>query len=574
MISLLIYGKKYDFTSNTIRLPNLNIKMIEDIIGLYQFQDIKYLDLSNNEISIISGLDNLKKLTYLNLRNNKISIMSGLDNLKKLNYLNLRNNVITEILGLKNLTNLVELNLSDNLISKISSLDSLLKLEFLYLNNNKIKQIEGLNSLKKLTDLFLFDNYITSLSGISQLQNLKSLEIDIKNLKVLDCFKFCQEISNLLEYSRKIEEGNFNKNIFEDNPSGIEKKIEMWENVLASRSSKEIMKIGKYQEDLDLKELQKLFFLHKINIPIFLNDFIKDKNITIHLIQLHSLKGIVIPKKNEEKVEKEDEIVDEKKGEIEYEKENKSLYKFEFFVKCFWDKKIFTEKALVYSKNDSTHRRVDSKIEEMMYLSQKSMKPPNIIVFPENSIPKNKVEYLEEYSKINNCLIVGGLEHAQKSEKSEKFINTAFLIDSGKIEFQIKQTPVYLEKNEKPILRESIPCENIPEIKIFKTSLGKISIFICKDFLRLSYGISEWAKKNEIDWIIVPSLTMKVLPFNLRLMEIFTYSNYKNLKIIFCNVGEYGGSEFFQRKQLERIEKDFKNGTRDNIGEKIILREN
>lgn len=548
----------HDITDKIKRLSNRNIKSIEDIPDLDQFKDIIYLDLSNNEISKISGLDNFRNLTYLNLSNNCISKISGLDNNKNLTYLNLRKNKLTEIIGLKNLTKLVELNLSDNCISKISSLDSLLKLRRLNLDKNKIEHIDGLNSLIRLTDLSLCDNIITSLSGLSQLRDLNSFKIDNSKLKVIDCFIYCQEnSSNLRQYSEKIENGIFSKNIFDESSSNTEKKIEIWEKVLSSCTEIKIMKIGKYQEDIDLKELQKLFFINQINTPIFLNKAVnKKKDIVIHLIQLHSLKGIKIPKNDEKKVEKEDN----------------RLYKFDFFVKCFWDKEIFNEKALVYSENDLTSGRVNSKIEEMLHLSQKSKKTPNIIIFPENSIPRCKVDYLVEHSKTNNCLIIGGLEHEEKSEKSEKFINKAFIIDKGKIKYQIKQTPVYIEKKGKPSIIEPIRCENVPEIKIFKTSLGNISIFICKDFLRLSYGISEWAEKNEIDWIIIPSLTMKVLPFYLRLMEIFTYSNYKKLKIIFCNVGEYGGSEYFQRKQLNRIEKDFQNGTRDNIGEKIILR--
>jgi len=46
-----------------------------------------------------------------------------------------------------------------------------------------------------------------------------------------------------------------------------------------------------------------------------------------------------------------------------------------------------------------------------------------------------------------------------------------------------------------------------------------------------------------------------------------------NLKIIFNNVGEYGGSEFFSIIQVKKIEEDFRIGFRDNVGESIIIRE-
>ncbi len=550
MDSVLIYGKNYHVSNNKITLSNLNIKSIEDINSLDQFQDIYYIDLSSNKITEIKGLDNFKNLKYLNLENNNITEISGLVNFENLTYLNLGKNKITEINGLRSLINLVELDLSHNKISNISSLDSLKELQILNLTQNKIKEIVGLTSLNKLTDLLLLSNNIQTLSGLSQLNSLRFFKIDNEKLTTVDSFIYCQEnISNLLQYSKKIEDGIFPKNFFDEGFSDIEKKIEIWDKVLSSRSKIEIMTIGKYQEDSKLKELQKMFFFYKENTPIDLNNIIKEKNLCIHLIQLHSLKGIQIPPNNENK--------------------DTDLDKFKFFLNSFWYNEIIEKDgALIYFIKE-LKSRINLKIEEMLYLSLKNKKSPDIIIFPENSIPECKIEKLINFSKINKCLIIGGLEH----EKNSKFfINKAFIIDNGKIDYQIKQTPVYIEKEGEPVLEEPIECENVPIIKVFKTSIGKISIFICKDFLRLSYGISEWAKKNQIDWIIIPSLTMKVLPFYIRLMEIFTYSTYEKLKILFCNVGEYGGSEFFQRNQLKRIEKDFQNGTRDNIGEKIILR--
>ena len=154
-----------------------------------------------------------------------------------------------------------------------------------------------------------------------------------------------------------------------------------------------------------------------------------------------------------------------------------------------------------------------------------------------------------------------------------KYINRAIIIDSGKFGEQIKQTPVEIKKRDGNHLRENIICEIYPKIKIFSTSIGRIAIFICKDFLRLCNNIPEWASKNEVDFIIIPSLTSKILPFHTKLLNLLNYSKYTRLKFIFASIGEYGGSEFFSIDQTKRIEESFRKNIRDNVGESIVSRE-
>jgi len=50
------------------------------------------------------------------------------------------------------------------------------------------------------------------------------------------------------------------------------------------------------------------------------------------------------------------------------------------------------------------------------------------------------------------------------------------------------------------------------------------------------------------------------------------YSDYPDLNIVYCNVGEYGGSEIFSVNEVGRIEENFKRKTIDNFGEIIVKR--
>ena len=89
---------------------------VDDVFP-HVFENLKLIDLSNNNISRIEGLENLIGLKELNLDNNQIIEIEGLENLIELESLNLSNNQITKICGLENLIKLRELDLRNNLLT-------------------------------------------------------------------------------------------------------------------------------------------------------------------------------------------------------------------------------------------------------------------------------------------------------------------------------------------------------------------------------------------------------------------------------------------------------------------------
>jgi len=217
---------------------------------------------------------------------------------------------------------------------------------------------------------------------------------------------------------------------------------------------------------------------------------------------------------------------------------------------------------LRYGKNNKS---IKNKIKEILSLSLFDCRGrPDVIVFPENSVPYSSLKFLIKFSKDNGLILIGGFEH---KKYNENYKNLAFIIDHGLCRFQEKQTPVSIELGQ-----ENIECRKIPSIKIFKTSIGKIAIFICKDFLRLSDIIPIWTKRNDVDFVIVPSLSHNVLPFHYNVFNLLNYSKNRNLTVIFNNVGEYGGSEMFSVERNKKIEEDFRTNKRDNVGEVIVIR--
>jgi len=100
---------------------NNNITSISEIWGLKYLNNIKKIDLSNNQIENIMDLANFKNLTHLILTNNKISKLENVETIKSLPnlvYLDLRYNDIIKKINPKEFNKNIRVLLKDYLILK------------------------------------------------------------------------------------------------------------------------------------------------------------------------------------------------------------------------------------------------------------------------------------------------------------------------------------------------------------------------------------------------------------------------------------------------------------------------
>ncbi len=432
-------------------------------------------------------------------------------------------------------------------ITLIEGLENLTELKALNLRNNRITEIKGLDDLQNLERLYLDGNQITEIKGLETLQKLEGLQLDGNQMEDPEEEYLIQKLSHaqdFVEYCKLKKIGQYIPFIKVNKKISLEKNIDAFKKKhIEITDISFFVNIGTHKESKQIKgEQNAVFFMEKPNeITLSAREISNYKDIVIHLVQLHSLKGIEFLKKK--------------------------LEHFNFFTKHFWDN-IEIEKNQVLIYNEEYESRVSKKIDEMLDLSLNTK--PDIIVFPENSIPQNKIKYLENYSKTNNLIIIGGLEHVKENDEH---VNKTIIIDKGKRSEQKKQTPVWIwNKEKKEYQEENIECQHLPEINIFNTSLGRMAIFICKDFLRLSEIVPYWVKRYQVDFVIIPSLTTKVLPFQARLLSILNYPQCKNTKFIFNNIGAYGGSELFSIEDNWRIEENYRLNNHDNIGETIVIR--
>ena len=246
--------------------------------------------------------------------------------------------------------------------------------------------------------------------------------------------------------------------------------------------------------------------------------------------------------------------------------------RFDQFIESWWDKKLASNKFILkYTENNA--QEVLKKIKEELKKKKQFGINANesILVFPENSIPYIALEFLNDFAKKNQIVIIGGMEHStvknirqiltelrKKGIKIAKdynyenieanqlitentFINQAIIINSDmKICFQIKNIPFY-----HPRFTEGISIIYNPFFRVFKTVVGKIGIFICKDFLVNYEVIDKWMELNDVKILIIPSLTSLVNPFRSKLTHLIHQIKNQDKNFIFVNVAEYGGSGIY-----------------------------
>ena len=254
---------------------------------------------------------------------------------------------------------------------------------------------------------------------------------------------------------------------------------------------------------------------------------------------------------------------------------------FSFCVHC-WDERALKDTVLKYSEEQSKQVCSTIKIFLDEIKSNGIPKKKSLIVFPENTIPYDALKNLIEFAVKNKVVIVGGMEHQKISDiykKLEKlgnlsksyvhryqyyflkgneeigestFLNQAVIINAtGLFTFQIKHVPVYFKKKD---ITEGIPILLKHQFKKILTTIGDISVFICKDFLVNHELIDKWMNIHNVNLTIVPSFTELFYPFRNKLGELVSLKDNENKLFIFANVAKYGGSGIYKYSIRRRYE--------------------
>lgn len=123
-------------TITNVHNLNCTRRGIQSLKGIEQFEDLRTLTLSNNQLTDISELALLSNLSYLDIRNNQISSLDALQTLKFLDVLMAERNQLRSIDALSG-SSVSRLYVSDNKINSLNVLTNLPRLKNLTAENNQ-----------------------------------------------------------------------------------------------------------------------------------------------------------------------------------------------------------------------------------------------------------------------------------------------------------------------------------------------------------------------------------------------------------------------------------------------------
>lgn len=332
----------------------------------------------------------------------------------------------------------------------------------------------------------------------------------------------------------------------------------------------------RYSQDSEMKELKKLGTVYEdpknriIQNAYFLSTDYDDVRLQSDFNDINPLEKIILCQLNKYPSEQPKDGV-----KINF----KDM--ISFCVHC-WDERTIKDNVLMYTEEQS--KQVWSKIKNFLDEIESNGIPmkKSLIVFPENTIPYDALKNLIKFAVKNKVVIVGGMEHQKISDINKKleklgnlsksyvhryqyfilkgneeivgntFLNQAVIINAtGLFTFQIKHVPVYFKKKN---ITEGIPILLKHQFRKILTTIGYISVFICKDFLVNHELIDKWMNIHNVNLTIVPSFTELFYPFRNKLGELVSLKENENKLFIFANVAKYGGSGIYKYSLRRRYE--------------------
>jgi Leucine-rich repeat (LRR) protein len=161
-----------------LRELKIGFNNIEDITPIGQLKKLEKLILVENvRLRDLSGLEGLENLRYLDVSRNNIRSLEVINTLPELDYLDASYNNLTDFILTEKLPKLTTLKLGHNLIEKIEELEHAPTLEHLFLNDNKAVCIDVPRTIE-LKSLYIS---IVGNSGRLIINSLQYFALEEKN---------------------------------------------------------------------------------------------------------------------------------------------------------------------------------------------------------------------------------------------------------------------------------------------------------------------------------------------------------------------------------------------------------
>lgn len=180
-------GSSYVYTTLNLQERDPKLQLLGD--ALNEFEHLRNVNLSQNELEDVEALAKMPHLLTVNCQENAITAVEFLSSDEQFKFLQIANfsqNQIKELPSIK-APLLKHLNLSKNQIATCEKFEGHGNLQVLELRGNQLPSCDGLAMMPNLVELYLAENAtLKSIAGLKNLPNLKKLHLRACEIEAFD----------------------------------------------------------------------------------------------------------------------------------------------------------------------------------------------------------------------------------------------------------------------------------------------------------------------------------------------------------------------------------------------------
>lgn len=171
-----------------VEVDSLDISGTDSLLDLSPMEamrNLKFVNLSNTQITELGPISNVTFLEYLDVSNTPTSDIQFIKYSDRLKHLDISRTHIRDISELVNLKSIRSLRVEETPIMSFAVLNEFDSLKSLYISQSGFNNSENIKDLSSLENLDLSNNYLINFSQLSELTSLRNLDLSNTNIKDL-----------------------------------------------------------------------------------------------------------------------------------------------------------------------------------------------------------------------------------------------------------------------------------------------------------------------------------------------------------------------------------------------------
>lgn len=163
-------------------------------LSLEALKAVRYLDASGLKIKSLDGLQHCENLREVDISENEIDDLQPLAGLSKLITLRAVGNRVSDLTPLNQMSQLRELIIDRNAVKSLEPLNGCVALNRISAAENEIQDLAPLSKMTQLHTLLLADNLIEDLGPVAQLPRISLLDVRRNRVSRIDPLLQCDRL--------------------------------------------------------------------------------------------------------------------------------------------------------------------------------------------------------------------------------------------------------------------------------------------------------------------------------------------------------------------------------------------